>query len=156
MLHSPLFGSSLRDYLFGTWQIEREIHDRRADTIAHFVGEARFLAADDGLDYKETGILTLNGQAHDAAQINRWIFTADDTAEIRFADDRTFHHITLDGAKASAEHWCPPDEYRGTYIFESPTRWHLTWNVAGPRKDYSSRSNFARLHRGPHSLLSAN
>lgn len=156
MHHYPLFGSTLRDYLIGAWRVTRHIDDRRGGGTARFDGESTFLAVGDGLNYAESGCLTIGGQAHDAAQTNHWTFPADDIAEVQFADGRAFHTLILDGHAATATHHCTPDDYHGTYAFKSRDEWHLTWRVIGPRKDYTSRSVYTRLHRPSQSLVSGN
>jgi hypothetical protein len=152
----PLFGSTLRDYLKGSWRIDREISDRRSASIARFAGKCDFSRLSDGLSYAEAGLLTVDGREHEATQTNRWEVTGEETAIVYFADDKPFHNVHVRMNAAVVEHWCAPDEYRGNYIFESASIWHLTWRVTGPRKDYTACSRFTRLHHPTQSLVSAN
>ena len=144
-----LFGLDLRAYLAGSWQIERQIKDRRTGRMTSFYGQAEFEAADDvALDYSENGWLDTGTRTLKASQRYHWSFD-EGGAGVWFADGRPFHRVVIAYGAASAQHDCPPDLYRVAYAFEAAHHWRQTWHVTGPRKDYTLESLFTRLHRAP-------
>lgn len=134
----------LRDFA-GSWDLDRQIDDRRAGTWATFAGQAEFLAQDGGLRYHETGVLHLPGVAPiKAERIYHWHGDGADVA-VTFEDGRPFHTVSLSDPAPQARHWCDPDIYDVAYGFEDWPVWTSQWRVAGPRKDYVMISTYRRI-----------
>lgn len=126
----------LQDFL-GHWLVSREIvHDD--GMRGQFEGMAEWQA--DGADalYVETGRLSLGAQGSFAAE-RRYFWTADLT--VLFEDGRLFHAVPPGGGDTA--HWCPPDQYDGTYDFSGWPHWQVTWRVNGPRKSYVSTTHYS-------------
>lgn len=120
----------------GTWEVRREIvQDDGARGV--FDGRARWRAEGQGAVYVETGQLTLGAQSFAAERRYRW--SADLT--VSFEDGRLFHHVPPEGGEVS--HWCPPDQYDGSYDFANWPRWRVVWRVTGPRKAYVSTTLYS-------------
>lgn len=137
---NPLFGM-----LRGRWRLSRAVEDRLAGLNGRFDGVAAFLttAEPNVLAYHETGTLSFGPFAHAAAERRyRWIFRASDRASVQFEDGRFFHRVQPVGGIAEARHECGRDVYEGRYVFEAQDRWHLRWQVSGPRKDYTMDSTY--------------
>lgn len=131
------FKRVLADFL-GDWIIERDIqHQGGAD--ARFEGKATWSPQSDALIYRESGWLSLPGQAPVAAH-QRHIWQAD--LVVSFADGRFFHQVPCAGGATS--HWCAPDQYDGVYDFTSWPEFRVTWHVTGPRKAYRMQSRFIK------------
>lgn len=126
----------------GRWRVVRAIEDRLSAQSATFEGLAVFAEADRGLSYSEEGILTLgDGPAVTATRTYLWQ-AAGDRIAVLFPDGRPFHDF--DPAAPGAVHHCAPDTYRVRYDFSRWPDWQAEWTVAGPRKDYTSVSRYAR------------
>lgn len=143
-----MFGAylSLLDLLGGCWTLARRIDDRLTGLNGSFEGTATFrpAAAPEMLDYHETGTLSYGALRHNAERVYLWHCEAPDRALVSFADGRPFHVVAPKGGIAEADHLCGSDHYSGRYVFETSDRWHLTWRVKGPRKDYTMDSTYTR------------
>lgn len=125
----------LNDFL-GRWTVARIlIHDDGSE--GRFDGQATWQPTDDGARYVETGQLWLAGQGPFTAE-RRYRWGADLTAY--FEDGRPFHRVPAMGGDVG--HWCPPDQYDGTYEFTAWPRWRVLWHVTGPRKAYRSVTTY--------------
>lgn len=127
----------------GTWAVERDITDLRGGRSGRFTGRAEFRPAPDGLAYVETGTLVLGGVVMAATRSYLWREAAG-CIEVRFDDGHPFHAFPADDLTPEASHDCPPDRYRVRYDFADWPRWQVEWRVTGQRKDYLSRTRFAR------------
>jgi len=125
----------------GDWQITREIKDRTGGPAGRFTGTGRFTPAPGGLAYAEAGELALGPTVMRATRAYRWVFTAEGV-EVLFSDGRPFHAFRWDAA--TAEHPCGADLYRVRYDFSAWPDWTATWDVTGPRKDYTLRTLWRR------------
>lgn len=131
----------LRD-LEGRWRVSREITDHRAGLTGHFVGEAVWSAANDGLIQAEAGVLTYGtAPAMQATRQYLWQAQGTDLA-VLFEDGRPFHTVPAPGQEAL--HDCPPDTYRVRYWFDAPDAFTTRWDVTGPRKDTRLLTTFTR------------
>lgn len=129
----------------GDWSLLRDIADHRSGTAGRFEGTARFTPAGAGLDYVETGLLTMAGQPPMQAE-RRYVWRSEDGRfVVAFADGRPFHDFTP--SRPEASHWCDPDSYRVTYDFSAWPLWTGTWRVSGPRKDYEMISSYRPVAR---------
>lgn len=127
----------------GRWRIERVILDRKGPD-ARFLGRADICEGDPWL-YAEEGEMRM-GTARFAASRRYLWQPAGDGVAIAFEDGRPFHTLPLDGGRSG--HWCDPDQYDVAYDFDQWPRWHVTWNVTGPRKDYCMESTYLPLAEG--------
>ena len=134
----------LYDYLRGNWRVKRQIEDRLAKQDNWFSGEAQFVGTEAALNYKEVGELTVGETRLEAAQSYKWHCIQKDAATIYYSDGREFHQIKVEGQTANAEHLCSEDIYRAAYTFHSNDNWQVTWQVSGPRKDYTSVTTYRR------------
>lgn len=124
----------------------RHIVDHHAGQGGHLVGEAAFEAqAADQLIYRETGTLTLATGAQMMAQRSyRWVFDRDAVA-VMFDDGRAFHSFVPSGHAAGTDHPCGDDFYTVRYDFTLWPCWRAVWTVTGPRKNYVSVTQYARI-----------
>ncbi|SMX28876.1 hypothetical protein TRP8649_03003 [Pelagimonas phthalicica] len=125
----------LTDFL-GTWGLQRDIQHQGGGSAA-FVGQAEWIAQDDGALYIERGELQIPGQgAFQSERQYRW------GADLRvyFSDGRYFHRVPSEGGESA--HWCDPDQYDASYDFENWPQWSCRWQVKGPRKDYVMISRY--------------
>lgn len=122
----------------GRWRIHRLITPRDGQP-ARFEGEAVWAKAEGGLNYVEQGIMTLEGCA--PMQAERRYFWADDLS-VFFEDGRFFH--TVPPAGGDVRHWCAPDDYQLIYDFSAWPAFSVHWEVRGPRKDYTARTEYNR------------
>jgi hypothetical protein len=134
-----------RDDFLGDWHISRRITDRFADQLGTLEGVAVLRAEGaKGLIYEETGTLLLGTAA--PMQANRsylWTFGPDAVA-VRFANGDPFHDFAPDGQSQGSDHLCGADMYKVSYDFRDWPAWTATWSVAGPAKDYTMRTRYAR------------
>ncbi|QFT93535.1 hypothetical protein FIU86_11845 [Roseovarius sp. THAF9] len=123
----------------GVWRLERDVVHANA-APARFEGEARFVPGQDGLIYREAGVLTMAGEAPMRAE-RGYLWRAGNSGgiDVMFEDGRFFHSIT---GSAEARHWCDPDTYHVQYDFGGWPEWRATWAVSGPRKAYQMISRY--------------
>jgi hypothetical protein len=128
----------------GTWQLHRAISDRRGPD-AVFEGRATLHpAGTDGLDYQEVGQMRVGDGAPLLAERRYgWRFDTAGVA-VSFADGRAFHRFVPEGHAQGSDHPCGADLYRVRYDFTRWPDWSATWEVTGPRKDYTSVSHYRR------------
>ncbi|MGK7754529.1 MULTISPECIES: DUF6314 family protein [unclassified Roseovarius] len=123
----------------GKWRLERDVVHAGAPP-ARFEGTASFMPDDGGLSYRETGVLTVAGQAPMRAERGYlWRVGVGGGIDVLFEDARFFHSIT---DSAEARHWCDPDMYHVAYDFTLWPEWTATWAVRGPRKAYRMVSRY--------------
>ncbi|MFQ1700632.1 DUF6314 family protein [Loktanella agnita] len=129
----------------GRWQITREITDRQAGQSGRLAGVATLTQQGvDRLLYAETGTLTLgDGAPMVATRRYQWHFRSD-SVEVTFEDGAPFHSFAPAGYVTGTEHLCGEDTYRVRYDFIPWPRWRSVWIVTGPRKDYTSITEFIR------------
>lgn len=137
---------TLFEHLSGRWTIERSVDDKLAKLEGRFAGAASLLPTPEPgvLHYHESGTLSFGPFEHAAERSYRWHCIAPDRARVYFHDGRYFHSLILRGTIAEVDHPCGRDSYRGRYLFESRDIWRLSWQVKGPRKDYTMQSTFTR------------
>lgn len=135
-METPLY-----DFLRGTWSVNRRIEDRLGGGEGRFAGTARF-EGETTLAYREAGMLEVGGAAYPAERRYRWECGIAG-AEVRHGDGSPFHAFTVTDGAASARHLCGDDLYRGTYRFDAEG-WRVVWIVTGPRKDYTSVTEYRR------------
>ena len=133
----------------GTWQLTRRITDRHGQMQGEFAGTAMLMpVGDDLLDYVETGQMRLGAAPVMAAtRAYLWQFGAE-RVQVRFADGRDFHSFAPRGQAAGTDHPCGDDHYTVVYDFTRWPLWRATWVVTGPRKDYTSVTDYTRSRDG--------
>lgn len=100
--------------------------------------------AKDMLDYHEAGQMRFGAAPPmQATRRYRWQF-GPDLVQVRFADGRDFHSFVPAGQVAGTDHPCGADHYRVVYDFTRWPDWRATWDVTGPRKDYTSVTDYMR------------
>lgn len=130
------------DFL-GEWIVDRFIDDRYSGQTGSFQGKAWVTAATpSNLIYRETGEMQL-GQAPcmTATRSYGWAFR-DGKVVVSFDDGRPSHSFVPDGVGAGTDHPCGDDFYKVLYNFVSWPAWSAVWTVEGPRKDYTSTTQY--------------
>jgi hypothetical protein len=135
------------DALNGAWKFERVIEGK-----ASMTGTARFSLLERGvLGYREEGRVRLaDGQEFAAHREYLFARTAKGF-EVLFAEEppRLFHEIALvrDGRElvGTATHQCSDDRYLSSYRFVEGGSFVIRHQVEGPRKDYTSTTEFRPL-----------
>ncbi len=133
----------LYDSLRGNWNINRAIDDRHSGQQGIFKGIATFEPQGSSLIYTESGELTLGGTLLRATRTYIWSFDGS-TVSVMYRDGSPFHSFEVKNSKSQAEHLCGQDIYYATYSFYLPDSWRVTWTVNGPKKDYTSTSEYRR------------
>ena len=132
------------DAFVGRWRLDRRIVDRRASAKGRMEGEACLTPTGSGLRYEERGQLRIgDGPALEAQRVYLWVFDGQEVA-MKFADGRDFHRFRPWGQGAGTDHPCGDDIYRVAYDFTQWPIWTATWDVSGPRKDYTFVSLYRR------------
>ena len=128
----------------GRWRLYREIEDRMAQTELVFEGRAQLDRAGAGLTYVEDGQWTKStwGKTR-ASRCYLWRAEGDRIC-VDYEDGRAFHSFAPGLATCESGHDCAPDRYDVTYRFHLPELWKADWRVAGPRKNYISRTRYTR------------
>ena len=126
------------------WQLDRQIDDHLTSQTGMLAGQVRFTqTGPNDLDYAETGELRLATLAPMRAE-RRYLWTFDKEGVIvRFADGSAFHRFDLGESGRGTDHHCGDDLYRVHYDFRQWPRWRAVWTVTGPRKTYTSISDYA-------------
>ena len=126
----------------GAWQLYKHIQQKDGAVFV-FEGQAEFTYADSYLHYHESGMVSApDGRTLQAARSYKWRQLDNGHIEVLFDDNRFFHTFSL--AAPVAEHLCGADHYVVDYGFSGWPEWTSTWQVTGPRKDYTMFSRFTR------------
>lgn len=133
---------ALGDFV-GEYDVSRVIDDVRAGAQSRFEGQARVTPDDDGATYRETGALIVNGDRFQAERTYLWR-PIGARITVLFADGAPFHDFDPVQGGDATEHLCGQDLYRGGYDFSQWSRWAVTWDVSGPRKEYRSVTWYMR------------
>lgn len=144
--------------LLGRWGLTRGIDDRYAGEQLRVVGTLSLdrlgEPASPGIDWVEEGLLHRPGRAPVAVGRRLRVVRRDGAGDGRgdwwvcFADGRDFHPWR---PGTWVEHPCGPDLYRGLVEAHAAlpgaraTAWRVTWQVCGPRKDYTMTTGLRRL-----------
>lgn len=127
--------SDLKAFLEGMWKLERSLEDGLRDETGALIGEARFVTADGGLDYREEGMLSLGAHSGAAHQAYRYDFPTPGRAAVSFTDGRFFHDLDLTAGIWTCRHRCGDDDYAGEFRALNADLLRVLWRVKGPRKD---------------------
>lgn len=121
--------------LLGTWTLTRVVHDHRTGERRDVVGTAELTEVDAShVRWTEAGTMSWPGHAVPVSRTLD-VVLEDDGWWVRFEDGRPFHPWAV-GHRV--DHPCAPDHYRGLVEVEGEpvTSWTVTWDAAGPEKDY--------------------
>jgi uncharacterized protein DUF6314 len=121
--------------LLGTWSLTRTVDDHRAGERRDVVGTAELTEVGDGrVRWAESGTMTWPGHAVPVSR-TLYVVLEDDAWFVCFEDGRPFHPWAVGH---QVDHPCAPDHYRGLIetVDEPVTSWTVTWDAAGPEKDY--------------------
>ena len=136
------------DDFAGRWTLTRKIIQRNGDVFT-FSGEAEFSSLEgsvqkekSGLAYYEKGEVTAPNESVMPAE-RRYFWQQPQTGlfEVLFDDKRYFHSFSA--TNPNAEHLCGDDNYVVRYDFTAWPVWRSTWQVIGPRKDYTMVSKYS-------------
>ena len=136
------------DDFAGQWTLTRKIIQRNGDVFT-FSGEAEFSWLEgsvqdekSGLAYYEKGEVTAPNESVMLAE-RRYFWQQPQTGlfEVLFDDKRYFHSFSA--TNPNAEHLCGDDNYVVRYDFTTWPVWRSTWQVIGPRKDYTMVSEYS-------------
>ncbi|WP_193369185.1 DUF6314 family protein [Pelagibius marinus] len=136
--------SDLKEFLQGSWALERRLDDRRAGQQGRLSGQALFAPLEGDLLYREEGRLTIGEHVGPAEQSYRYSFPALDRATVHFRDGRFFHDLDLSSGTWACTHLCDPDRYQGEFSVLDADTWRVIWHVTGPRKDLTLDSTYRR------------
>lgn len=137
--------ADLREFLAGSWQVDRSVLDRRQSIQGNLHGQAHFVPAGRCLLYEERGTLTLGAHCGVAEQSYKYAFAGDNArACVSFRDGRTFHDLDLSYGQAVVSHACGRDLYEGRFMALDRRQWQSVWRVAGPRKDQEILTLYSR------------
>ncbi|NIA67525.1 hypothetical protein HBA54_02875 [Pelagibius litoralis] len=120
------------------------MEDRLRNETGELLGEGRFVARDQGLDYNEEGMLTLGAHRGATHQAYRYDFPVPGRATVHFTDGRFFHDLNLADGIWTCKHRCGEDDYGGEFRALGANAWRVVWCVKGPRKDLLLDSLYRR------------
>ncbi|MCK2244289.1 MULTISPECIES: DUF6314 family protein [unclassified Crossiella] len=125
----------------GRWRFSRVITGQGSA-----IGEARFEpVSGTELHYREDGTLTLDsGYTGPAYREYRYQLDGE-VLRICFPDGRTMHTLRPDAAEATDVHLCGADVYTGHYRLADQDTLHISYQVAGPHKDFTIATVFRRV-----------
>ncbi|KJZ20353.1 DUF6314 family protein [Loktanella sp. S4079] len=129
----------------GHWRLSRVITDRLSNQTGRLSGTAEFQDVGAGrLLYIEEGELRFGNAPPMAAKRQYlWLFHAGGV-DVQFEDETAFHSFTPAGRPRGTDHPCGADIYQVQYDFSVWPEWQASWQVSGPRKDYTSVSQYRR------------
>jgi hypothetical protein len=133
----------LAQFLLGTWQLTREILDRRGASLALFGTAEVTRGADATLDYVEHATLLDGTSSLEFTRTYRYVPTGRTTASVEFEDGSAFHDLDLRSGRCRARHLCDEDLYLGTYL-TMRDGWYTRWRCRGPEKDYVATTYLSR------------
>jgi hypothetical protein len=132
----------------GQWTVQRDLLDRAEGTRGTFSGVVHFVPADDGgLAFREEG--TMRWPSFTGPASREYLLrttTSPDALDVFFPDGRPFHRMSFAPESNLDNHWCDPDTYLVTYVYEGGDGFSYTWDVQGPRKDLLLTSHLVRRH----------
>ncbi|MEU6376398.1 DUF6314 family protein [Streptomyces sp. NPDC046909] len=134
-------------YLAGSWRAERSVRDLANGESGKFTGTTAFAPLEDGgLLHQESGTFTWQGVPRPAERTLRFLpGGSPGTADVRFADGRPFHDLSLTSGHHIADHPCAADLYRGEFLVLDADHWRTVWRVGGPTKDLVLTTDYARV-----------
>lgn len=133
--------------VLGEWVFERVVSDRLADEVIEVGGNVTFteerpVDSAGRIRWAEQGVMRRRGAE---IPVTRTLFLVERAGEwhVTFEDGRDFHPWS---PGAEVVHLCGADTYAGL-VEPDPRhegRWQVTWQVSGPRKDYTMVTRLRR------------
>jgi len=146
---APFNVEGLFEYLEGTWQFERTVHDGKMDREAECIGVAQFYAVADGhgdkMHYVEEGNLALGLIKTTLEREQILHFTAPSMAEVRSMDGRFLHLLDLTKGIVRVEHHSDDEIHHGLYRVLGPQAWLAVWRIIGPHKSQVITTRYLRV-----------
>jgi hypothetical protein len=141
------------EFLLGSWDLTREIEDRRARTSGLFEGTATLLLDASAWSsrpssqlarYEESGELRFGARTTRASRSLMYERLADASVMMHFADGRPFVDLNLHSGEWHSVHPCGDDLYEMVTTVCSERVIHERWRVTGPSKDYAALTKLTR------------
>ncbi|MEU9670695.1 DUF6314 family protein [Streptomyces bobili] len=133
-------------FLAGAWRVERSVRDLTSGAQGRFEGTTVFGPLDGGgLLHEESGTFVWQGVPRPAQRTLRFLpGRPPGTADVTFADGRSFHDLDLRSGRHVTDHPCVADLYRGEYTVRDADHWRTRWQVRGPAKDLVLTTDYVR------------
>ncbi|MGC8513644.1 MAG: DUF6314 family protein [Acidimicrobiales bacterium] len=143
-------------YLLGSWSVERRIDDQLSGQTGLFAGSGSFAGSAAVGDqpcasvdatpppapscayYREVGTLRWHGRDVSCGRLLVVTATEAGGAALRFPDGRHFVDVDLRFEDCEERHYCGDDVYLIAFTVHSEGCYKETWQVRGPRKDYTA------------------
>ena len=135
----------LQAFLAGRWRIVRRISDARAKMTGRLTGWAVFTPSAEGLIHDEAGDLGFGAYRGSVTRTYHLAIESPSTGMVHHADGSLFHALDLTSGMADILHRCGEDAYRGRYRVLGESRFTVSWQVTGPRKQYRLATSHRRL-----------
>ena len=144
----------LFEELSGIWELQRHLGEQ-----GHMKGVASFQPCGEGvLHYQEKGKATFkHSQTFSSYREYAYVYNQG-TIAVHFWDQkhkqpaRLLHTLQFHSSKVDSQelvgtgtHGCADDLYHAHYLFMNPQQFRLTYQVQGPRKDYTLTSHFRKI-----------
>jgi hypothetical protein len=128
--------------LLGTWTLTRVVADHLAGERREVVGTAALTEmSSHRIRWAEVGTMSWPGHTVPVSR-TLYVVREADGWWVRFEDGRPFHPWMVG---QQVDHPCAPDHYRGLVETEGEpvASWTVTWDAAGPEKDYRMVTRYA-------------
>lgn len=132
--------------LLGTWSFARRVEDRLARDVVEVGGTTTLTQQGASIRWAEEGVMRRGDLELPVSRVLHLVPEADGW-RVTFEDGRDFHPWQPGG---EVVHLCGADTYRGV-VEVAATRpgattdaWTVTWQVAGPTKDYEMVTRLIR------------
>lgn len=129
-------------FLIGTWQFNRHITDRKANTTRTATGQLVVTANTwaesgvmDGVDFTQNYGVAFGG--YNRGQDGQGL-------TVTFPDGRVFYELANINQNNTIAHLCGGDMYDGLWQYGGNAQFTLTWNVQGERKDYTMITDYSK------------
>jgi len=125
----------LRALFLQRWRIHRHIADTHEKRTWSVTGHAEFVPlASSSARYFESVTLTDEARSMHATRAYRYHARASRELHIEFDDGSPFCSFVFADSRATAEHQCAQDRYRGWMELVGAQRWTTRWLIDGPDK----------------------
>lgn len=131
--------------LLGSWKLDRTITDHATKKTGHMRGSCVFTrTSKNTLLYKETVTHeTITDSTHVAKKFYEYKFH-EDFIELYFYNEESNRLFMILDENLQGEGICGKDHYHCMWSWENPQKCTQTFQVKGPRKNYSIHSIFTK------------
>ena len=140
--------NDLSHYLEHQWYFNRRVIHHKTDQLVCIEGAAGWRELEAGVGrsllYEELGVVKMASYTGNATQRYSYDLRCAGVADVHFRDGRFFYRLDLTTGCCDIEHLCRDDTYRGVFDVVSETLFRQSWQVSGPRKNFSSHTDFFR------------